>query len=89
MKLSVMLPFYVEPVIGTDLEPLFAKLCLPTGIYFKYITIHLVNIENEARWHFILLSNRSYVMKIHKLSFVSSGISTFSGVDIHFTKSIR
>ena len=35
MKVPVMLLLSVEPAIDTDLEPFFAKVCFPTGIYFK------------------------------------------------------
>ena len=35
IKVPVMLLLSVEPAIDTDLDPFFAKLCLPTGIYFK------------------------------------------------------
>ena len=34
-KVPVMLLLSADPATDTDLEPFFAKLCLPTGIYFK------------------------------------------------------
>ena len=88
MKVPVMLLLSVEPAIDTDLEPVFAKLCLPTGIHFKDVWSRLRMKQDGTLFSSAVVT----VMKIHKLSFVflaPSGISTFPFFDIRFTKAIR
>ena len=75
MMVPVMLLLSVEPTIDTDLEPFFAKLCLPTGIYFKGVWSSLRMRKDSTLCSSAIVIN---VMKIHKLSFVFSSLRYFN-----------
>ena len=83
-----MLLLSVEPTIDTDLEPFFAKICLPTGIFFKGVWSRL-----RMRQGGTLCSSAIVTMSWRYTSWASfsapSGISTFPVVHIRFTKPIR
>ena len=82
-----MLLLSVEPAIDTDLEPVFAKLCLPTDIYFKGVWLRLRMRQDGILCSTAIVS----VMKIHKLSFAFSSLRYFNFlvVGICFTKPIH
>ena len=87
MMVPVMLLLSVEPTIDTDLEPFFAKLCLPTGIYFKGVWSSSRMRKDSTLCSSAIVTN---IMKIHKLSFVFSSlsISTFPVVYMRLTMPI-
>ena len=74
MKVPVMLLLSVEPAIDTDLEPFFAMLCLPTGIYFKGVWSRLRMRQDDTLCSSAIVT----VMKIHKLSFDFSFLRYFN-----------
>ena len=88
MNVPVMLLLSLEPAIDIYLEPFFAKLCLPTGIYFKGVWLRLRMRQNGT-----LCSSAIVTMSWRYTSWASflapSGISSFLVVDICFTKPIR
>ena len=83
-----MLLLSVEPTVNTNLEPFISKLCHSTGIYFKGVWSIL-----RMRQDGTLCSSAIVTMLWRYTSWASfsalSGISTFSVVDILFTKPIR
>ena len=73
MNVPVMLLLSVEPATDIYLEPFFATLCRPTGIYFKGVSLRLRMRQNGTLRSSAIVP----VMKIHKLSFVFNSLRYF------------